>query len=232
MAGHVGLMREGRHFDVCKQSPEVGVMICNFEFQFLSEHMRHLFLALLLIVGVPGIAQIPKLKVDVPANMEKFVLKSYEVLDITMGDLNRDAHQDAIMVLYKSGEEQSSDIMEHPEKRPLLILLGQQDGSYKLASRSDNAVYCVDGGGQMGDPFTGISIKKGYFSVEHYGGSGQRWERIVTFKYNPPGKNWLVHKDGHEYFHATRPEEVSTKIETVKNFGTVTFEKFNIYKEK
>ncbi|MVN91782.1 hypothetical protein [Mucilaginibacter aquatilis] len=187
---------------------------------------------LMLASGLQVIAQTPKLSVNVPANMKQFVTKGYEVLDITKGDLNRDAYTDAVMVLYKKGEEKTSNVIDNPEKRPLLILLGQANKTYKIANRSDNAVYCVDCGGQMGDPFTGITIKNGYFSVEHYGGSGQRWTRIITFKYNPAAKNWLLHKDGHEYFRATEPEKVESKIETVKNFGKVPFEKFNIYKER
>lgn len=194
--------------------------------------LQHLLILLLAATSVPAFAQTPKLTVAVPANMKQFVLKGYEVLDITKGDLNRDAYPDAIMVLYKKGEEKTSDVIDHPEKRPLLILLGQADKTYKVANRSDNAVYCVDCGGQMGDPFTGITVKNGYFSVEHYGGSGQRWTRIITFKYNPAAKNWLLHKDGHEYFDATEPDKPVSKIETVKNFGKVPFEKFNIYRER
>jgi hypothetical protein len=194
--------------------------------------LQHLFVLLLSMFSLPVMAQTPKLTVAVPANMKLFVLKGYEVLDITKGDLNRDAYPDAVMVLYKKGEEKTSDVIDHPEKRPLLILLGQADKTYKMAYRSDNAVYCVDCGGQMGDPFTGITIKNGYFSVEHYGGSGQRWTRIITFKYNPAAKNWLLHKDGHEYFHAAEPDKAVSKVETVKNFGTVPFEKFNVYRER
>ncbi|WP_345331388.1 hypothetical protein [Mucilaginibacter defluvii] len=194
--------------------------------------LQHLLILLLAATSVPAFAQTPKLTVAVPASMKQFVLKGYKVLDITKGDLNRDAYPDAIMVLYKKGEEKTSDVIDHPEKRPLLILFGQADKTYKVANRSDNAVYCVDCGGQMGDPFTGITVKNGYFSVEHYGGSGQRWTRIITFKYNPAAKNWLLHKDGHEYFDATEPDKPVSKIETVKNFGKVPFEKFNIYRER
>lgn len=190
-------------------------------------------IALLLFSGLSlqAVAQAPKLKVNTPPALKQFVTTGYDVLDITYGDLNRDAYPDAIMVLYKIGEEKTSDVIDHPEKRPLLLLLGQADKTYKVAARSNNAVYCVDCGGQMGDPFTGISIKKGYFSVEHYGGSGWRWTRIITFKYSPVDKRWYLHKDGGESYHATDPEKSETKVKTVKNFGKVPFERFDIYKE-
>ena len=179
-----------------------------------------------------GFAQTPKIAVDVPANLKGFVLKGYDVLDITKGDLNRDAYPDAVMVLYKKGEEKTSDVIKHPEKRPLFVLIGMADKTYKLAAQSNNAVYCVDCGGQMGDPFTGITIKNGYFSVEHYGGSGWRWTRIVTFKYSPAEKNWFLFKDGGERFNAITHEEVKTPVKTAKNFGKVPFNKFDIYKDE
>nr|WP_213491027.1 hypothetical protein [Mucilaginibacter sp. Bleaf8] len=176
-------------------------------------------------------AQQPQEAVAVPANVKSFIPEGYEVLNFTKGDLNRDTHPDAIMVLYKKGEKKTSDVTSHPEKRPLLVLTGQADKSYKLAARSNNAVYCIDCGGAMGDPFTGITIKNGYFSVEHYGGAAGRWTRIITFKYSPADQKWLLHKDGHEYFDATEPDKVQTKVRTVKNFGRVLFENFDIYKD-
>ncbi|MFW0718208.1 hypothetical protein [Pedobacter sp. N23S346] len=170
-------------------------------------------------------------EVKVPTALKKYIPAGFEALNLTKGDLNRDAFGDIILVLKKKGEEKTSDVNDHPEKRPLLILLGQADHSYKLAARSNNSVYCVDCGGQMGDPFMNITIKNGYFSVEHYGGSGQRWTRIVTFKYSPADKNWFLFKDGGERFHATAPEEVKTEVKTAKNFGKISFQQFDIYKE-
>lgn len=77
-------------------------------------------------------------------------------------------------MLKEDNEEETSIIDEDPVKRPLYILTGQSDQSYKLAAKNDNVVYCVNCGGIMGDPFSGIAIKNGYFSVEHYGGSAWR----------------------------------------------------------
>jgi hypothetical protein len=187
---------------------------------------------LLAGMSLRSMAQPPKLAVSVPANMKGFIPKGYEALNITQGDLNRDAYPDAIMVLYKKGEEKTSDVNSHPEKRPLLVLMGLANKTYIIAARNDNAVYCVDCGGQMGDPFMGITVKNGYFSVEHYGGSGWRWTRIITFKYTPAVKRWFLYKDGSESFHAMTPEDVKTEVKTIKNFGKISFEKFNIYKDK
>lgn len=167
---------------------------------------------------------------NVPVSISQFVLEGYTALDTVTGNLNLDAFTDMIMVLKKNGEDTTSDVTEHPEKRPLLILLGQPDKSLKQAARNDNAVYCIDCGGAMGDPFMGVVIKNGYFSVEHYGGSSWRWERIITFKYSDTEKNWNLHKDGHKSFQATEEGKEERKILTTKDFGKVKFEDFDIYK--
>ncbi|MBE7170584.1 MAG: hypothetical protein INR73_08335 [Williamsia sp.] len=161
-----------------------------------------------------------------------FVLPNYSVLDTATGDLNGDSLPDKLLLLKKKGEDTSSDVTEHPEKRPLMILTGQADGTYKLAARNDNAVLCVDCGGVMGDPYMRLVIKGGYFSVEMAGGSSWRWTRTVTFRYAPSEHNWLLYKDGHGSFHASEPDKVETRLYTAKDFGQVSFEKFDVYKEQ
>jgi hypothetical protein len=168
---------------------------------------------------------------SLPSSLAQFIPEGYTALDTTSGDLNLDLYPDMIMVLKKNGEDTTSDVSEHPEKRPLLILIGQPDLSYQLAARNDNTVYCIDCGGMMGDPFMDVVIKKGYFSVEHYGGSGWRWTRTVTFKYSPTENYWYLHKDGGDSFHVSEPDKITTKVRTTKDFGNVPFDSFDIYKE-
>ena len=150
----------------------------------------------------------------------------YSILNATKGNLNRDGLDDIVLVLKKDGERENT---EEESKRPLYLLIGQGDGSYKLAAQNDNAVYCVHCGGMMGDPFMGITIKNGYFSVEHYGGSSWRWSKIITFKYAPAEKQWFLHKDGGEYFHAGDPKTMKTEVKTVQDFGVIPFAAYNIY---
>jgi hypothetical protein len=161
----------------------------------------------------------------------KFVPENYSVLFKGSGDLNEDNYPDVILVLKRNGEDSTSDVVSLPEKRPLLILTGTARETYQLAASSNNAVYCVDCGGVMGDPFTGVTVKNGYFSVEHYGGSAWRWSRIITFKYDANEKTWYLHKDGGESYHVTEQEKGESKIRTVKDFGKVKFEAFDIYKD-
>lgn len=169
---------------------------------------------------------------ELPDELKEFVPEGYSFLGGEKGNLNLDKFPDVVLVLKKDNEKETSDVIENPEKRPLLILVGQADNTYKLAARNDNTVYCVDCGGAFGDPFDGISITNGNFSINHYGGSAWRWTRIVTYKYSPADKNWFLFRDGGDSFHASEPDKVKTTVKTVKNFGKVPFEKFDIYKEE
>jgi hypothetical protein len=173
----------------------------------------------------------PEAMEHLPPAVASAVPKGYTTLYVVSGDLNLDQYADMIVVLNKEGEDTTSDVVDHPEKRPLLIFTGGANNTYTLAARNDNAVYCVNCGGVMGDPFMQVVIKKGYFSVEHYGGSAWRWTRTITFKYLPADKYWYLHKDGGDSFHAADPDKVTTKVRTTKDFGKVPFDKFDIYKE-
>jgi len=190
-----------------------------------------LIFALFLLLGqvIHGHAQSQSNRL--PSSVTQQIPKGYEVLESRKGDLNHDAYPDLMLVLHKPDEKETSDVIEHPTKRPLLLFKGTKDKNFQFIARNDNAVYCIDCGGQMGDPFTGITIKKGFFSVEHYGGSGWRWTRIITFKYSPNDQKWYLYKDGGESYHASDPEKVSEKVKTSRDFGKVAFSSFDIYKE-
>ena len=169
---------------------------------------------------------------NIAENIGIFIPENYTILDTISGNLNLDNYNDMVLVLKKNNEEKTSDVIDNPEKRPLLILIGEPNNKYKLVERNDNSVYCVDCGGMMGDPYIQIVIKQGYFSVEHYGGSAWRWNRIITYKYSKEDDNWFLYKDGGESFNTSEPEKVEKTIKTTKDFGKVPFKDFNIYSEK
>lgn len=167
-----------------------------------------------------------------PAKILKFVPANYTTLDTVTGDLNLDGIQDLILVLKKNGEDTLSNMVDHIEKRPLLLLLRNAKNELELARKNDNTIYCIDCGGMMGDPYVGVTIKDGSFSVEHYGGSAWRWGRATTYKYDKEASEWFLDKDESESFHTSEPEKVKHKIKTAKDFGQVKFEEFDIYKEE
>ncbi len=161
---------------------------------------------------------------DSLAAVRPFVPAGYQILDVATGDLNRDAYPDKLVVLDTVLVD--SLRRESEARRPLLLLIGRPDGGYTLAARNDYAVLCSSCGGIMGDPYQQLVIKNGYFSVEHSGGSAWRWTYIVTFKYDPAARRWLLHRAGGDSFHTGDPEKVTTHVETPRDFGRIAFESF------
>jgi len=156
----------------------------------------------------------------------KNIPSNYSILDSVSGSLNRDEYQDLLIIFKKNNEEELSEIEDNPVDRPLLIYLGNSDNKYHLTERNNKAVLCYSCGGMWGDPYEGLAIKNGYFTIEHYGGSAWRWSRYITFKYSEKDSKWYLHKDGGDSYHANDPENVETKVKTVDDFGIIEFEVF------
>ena len=173
--------------------------------------------------------------------LKSFIPKGYEAIAEKKGDLNLDKTEDCILVIRKTTEETTSNMDEgKPDKRIVLLLLGQKDGSYKLAYKNQNVADCIDCGGVFGDPFSGISIKNGYFSIEHKIAGGHHWEQIITFKFNKTKNNWYLYKDHFINYVLNKSNDPNAealiadvdKLKTVKDFGEISFQNFNIYSKK
>jgi len=146
--------------------------------------------------------------------------KSEKFLKLEYGDLNRDGIDDAVLVTEKKNGN-----------RPLYLLVGTKKGAYKIYGKNENIVYRAEDGGARGDPFYGITIKNGYFSIEHEGGSREMWTVIITFKYDSKKRKFFLHKEGGSDADTRSSdgfvEVIERKVETVKDFGVVPFEKYN-----
>lgn len=169
---------------------------------------------------------------SLPVELAKFIPQNYSLLDTASGDLNFDKIPDMILVLRENIEDTLTEITEIPVKRPLLILIRNADNELKSVRKNENTVYCLTCGGIMGDPFTGITIKDGYFTVEHYAGSAWRWTRDLTYTYSKPDREWYLFKEVSESFHISIPDKKKITIRTTKDFGKVKFEDFDIYKNE
>lgn len=191
--------------------------------------MKMFFIFLFIVLQTMALQSQDFLKSGTQSEIEKYTLPGYAVLYSTNGDLNRDSYTDMVFVYKKNNEDAEIPNDELPLYRPLVLYIGQKGGTFRLAAQSTKAVLCYHCGGVMGDPFSQITIKNGEFTIEHYGGSSWRWTRALTFKYSKKDSTWFLHKDTSESFHSADPDNGTMTTKTVKDFGIVRFEAFDIY---
>jgi len=158
-------------------------------------------------------------------NRSKFAFEmppGYILLDSASGDFNQDGLRDYIIVLKNLSEDSLTD-----SARPLIILLGNKKQALDLFARNDSVVYCKACGGVFGDPYQGITIKKQYFSIDHYGGSSWRWTRNTTFRYDKASRKFLLHRDGGESYHTSDPDKTTKYFEHKSHYSKLFFEDYH-----
>ena len=162
----------------------------------------------------------------VPAEARSFIPKGYETLDYITGDLNGDKKTDAILILKQPWEDTAS--MDAAAARPLILLVRQADGKLQQVARNDNAIFCRQCGGVMGDPYAATKIAINGFNLSFYGGSNWRWEADYHFNYKPLKKNWYLVKETHTDFNTGDPAHTTHKVIIEETeLGDIPVEKFD-----
>lgn len=151
----------------------------------------------------------------------------FTILDSASGDINKDGIKDIVLILKNNYEPFNTGTA-----RPLLLLQGNKEGNFIVMSRNDSVVLCMGCGGAYGDPYDGITIKNGYFSIEHHGGSGWRWTRIITFKFDKKNKSFLLHRDAGYSWHISDPNKTTENIFNKTDFDKLSFEKYSFNKNR
>jgi hypothetical protein len=164
---------------------------------------------------------------EIPPAIRPFVLEGTLPLALEKADLDGDGLQDAVLVLEKQKTSPDAPDIEEGQ-RPLLVLLGQPDGSYRLAKRNDRIVYCSTCGGIMGDPFQWVEVGPRTFTVHHYGGSAWRWSNAFTFNYSRRDHTWQLVRVETRRFNAADPGNVDVTVETPpRDFGKIDIADFD-----
>lgn len=152
--------------------------------------------------------------------VSRFIPTGYEILDAQSGDLNQDGLTDYVIICKTPNEMDSEEELQ----RPVLILHGTLNGGLQLFARNDNVALSYFAGGPMGDPYTGMTIKKNFFSIEHMCGGGSRFTRIITFKYNPVSLHYVLHKDAGDSWNTENPNKSKRENYNKKAWGSLLFE--------
>jgi hypothetical protein len=129
-------------------------------------------------------------------NIESIKEDGYTILLSQKGDLNKDSIEDLIICFKSNKEDLDVEDFANTPKRKCVIYLGNNNSTVTKVAESFTALVLPEGNG---DPLSGISIKNGYFSLEHYSlYPGNDYTRIITFKYDALKKTFLIHKDNEE----------------------------------
>lgn len=88
--------------------------------------------------------------------LRSFIPPGYKILDEASADINGDGYTDQVIVLKNPYEKMNGDTT-----RPLLVLVGNGKGGYRLLARSDSAVLCAGCGGVHGDPYQKVKAGPG-----------------------------------------------------------------------
>ncbi len=159
-----------------------------------------------------------------------FIEKNMELLAIATGDLNLDGIEDKLLATQNIVKP--TDSVQDPSYRKLAILIGQKDNTFKLAASNDKCIYTADMSGMaMEDPFSDVAIKKGCFYIESEVAGGQHWNNTITFKYSKVKNNWFLHEKHFISYEMNEEGELALQTDTtttVKNFGEISFEKYNL----
>jgi hypothetical protein len=157
--------------------------------------------------------------------MNTYIPSNFAILDSASGDIDRDGIADLIVILKDTAENRDT-----ATNRPLLLLQGNGRGLYKLIGRNDSVVLCFNCGGMWGDPYESMTVKEGYFSIEHMGGSNWRWTRIITFKYDVTRKIFVLHRDaGYSWWTLEKGHE-KDYVTTPKDFDKLPFDRYRYEK--
>lgn len=162
------------------------------------------------------------------ALLHPHITNAYTVVFSASGDADLDGFSDRMVVLKKK----ANDTTVTNEQRPLLLLLGQEDGSFKEVVRNDEI---IDSEGAFGDPLEELSIEEGTLFIKHGIAGGQHWNRITTFRYDKEKEDWFLMKEhfvSYSFNDSRDPDAealVMDKelIKTKKDFGLITLKKYS-----
>jgi hypothetical protein len=134
------------------------------------KYIPHLSLVVLL-------ASIADLNGQSNPNIHGFVPQGWSILEEVQGDLNKDSVDDVAMVI----EDTITSDGDFQKRAILILFKNRKDQRYELTCRGDKAILTTEDGGILGDPYSGIKIKKGILQIDFFGGSRDKWN--LTYKY-------------------------------------------------
>jgi len=167
--------------------------------------------------------------VKIPAEVKPFVEQHTKPITLGSADLNGDGLKDYVLVLERENPTEKDEYDYPKNQRPLLILVRGTGNKLTEAKRNETIVMCSACGGMMGDPFTGVTVGKNTFTVNHSGGSAWRWSADYKFSYSRIDKTWQLVRIEKTSFHAADQNKTLKRhiMTPPKDFGKVDIADFD-----
>lgn len=157
------------------------------------------------------------LPIDLPVEIKAFTSRGMKPIVLKTADLNGDGLNDYLLIL----EDADGN-------RLLRILTKQIDGKFLLAKQSANAIMCRSCGGVLGDPFLDMHAKARSFTLNHAGGSADRWSSSFTFNYSRRDDTWQLVLAEERSYSSTAPNRAHIqRYVPPKDFGKIAIEEFD-----
>jgi hypothetical protein len=163
----------------------------------------------------------------VPEIINKEISPDRKIIEVYPGNLNLDNMDDYIVV---TGKKTINPEVPEDQLRVVMLFLTREDSSLFLFAQNQNIIDCYTCGGGMGDPFTGVTINNGYFSIEQSGLNQfpERWVKVITFKFRKEQQNFYFHQYGHEVYRTDNDEKTSSEIIKSRDVQEILFADYNM----
>jgi hypothetical protein len=161
----------------------------------------------------------------IPDELRAFVLPGTHALCAAGADLNADGLKDWVLVLEEGERPADPDGTEVP--RPLLVVVRDPGGALRVAERNDRLVPCAVCGGAFVEPFEGVQVGSGTFTVYDHASVSARWREEYTFRYVRSAGTWrLARVVELTYDPATGPQRLDQRVFGVADFGDIDLADF------
>ncbi|MDO8331973.1 MAG: hypothetical protein Q7T36_16025 [Fluviicoccus sp.] len=130
-------------------------------------------------------------RTNLPKGLSNLIPSGFKLDFITTGDLDGNGISDYLLVLGPINTSAASAV-DPDITRPVLLVINDGKGILRIVARNDHAIPCEACGGAQGDPFGGIDIAKGRFSIHQWAGSHGKCHQVTTFRYSDHASQWQL----------------------------------------
>jgi hypothetical protein len=165
-------------------------------------------------------------KQKLPDEVSMLLNNDSRILFSAIVDLNGDKNDEYLIAIQLNEDDKEYE----QDNDRILFIITRDKNHFKIHSFNKKILLCSACGGQMGDPFNGITTGKKWFAVNHFGGSREKWSQKYKFGYSRKYDKWQLIEANEELIDSLNPESsdnVSKKYFPPKDYGLINFEDFD-----